>query len=83
MTIDSTIPVPVKHPRSRGRNAKYPWAKMKPGDSFKAENWDKENAPKRIAYFQSLGKTWASRNDVDAKFTAGFHAKQLRVWRVR
>lgn len=67
--IDKNIPLPTS-----GRNAKYPFADMKPGDSFLSTDPAKEAATRRAA------SVWADRNN--AKMTCRKVDGGLRVWRV-
>lgn len=73
-TIDRNIPIPTNAVR-RGRSTIYPWADMKPGDSFLVRDSKKGNSIRVNAFKQSRkGK---------ARFLVRSVKDGLRVWRVK
>lgn len=70
--IETDIPVPPR--AGRGRPSIYPWAAMKPGDSFLVSDAAKINSVRVNAIKRSKGKT---------RFLAAKVAEGVRVWRVK
>lgn len=68
--IEKNVPIPED-----SKNNKYPWSKLKVGDSFLCPEGTNHQA------FQSSGRQWAKRNNV--KFTFRSTDKGWRVWRIR
>lgn len=71
--IDRNIPLP-SGPIARGRKPIYPWAKMKPGDSFLVSDKAKFSSVRVNACKRSKGKT---------RFTTSITKQGVRVWRIK
>lgn len=72
-TIDRNIPIPA-HAGTRGRPSIYPWADMKPGDSFLVRDKAKFDSVRVNACKRSKGKV---------RFTSSLTKQGVRVWRVK
>lgn len=72
--INKNIPIP---PRQEGRTPYYPFAEMKPGDSF-AVPWEQETNTRTAAYHhaQRYGRRYTTRKRLEGG------KEVLRVWRV-
>ena len=76
--IESDIPQPV---RQRGRAPKYPFADMKPGDSF-AVDVGREEPRVVLNRINTAAQGWRRRNAPEAHFiveTSKDH-KEVRIW---
>lgn len=76
--IESNIPLPV---RKKGRDPKYPFANMKPGDSFAVDVGGEE--PRVVLNrINTAAQGWRRRNAPEAHFiveTSKDH-KEVRIW---
>lgn len=78
-TIDKNVPVPVP---ARGRPRIYPWATMKPGDSFYL---GAGTLKRRITLQKSVratGAQWFRRHRPEYTITSSRDAKGVRFWLV-
>lgn len=76
--IESNIPLPV---RKKGRDPKYPFADMKPGDSF-AVDVGREEPRVVLNRLNTAAQGWRRRNAPEARFiveTSKDH-KEVRIW---
>ena len=78
--IEKNVPYSEEKRTHSGRKSKYPFDKMKPGDSFKA-------AKTSIINLMSAANNWKNRRHVDvAKFKAKVvdgRGKVVRLWRLQ
>lgn len=71
--IEKNIPIPKADRGSgSGRNEKYPWSKMVPGDSFFVP---------QIKVSSIIGSAWRASKRHNAKFTVRKVDGGVRVWR--
>lgn len=76
MKIDTSTPIPdeLNHP---GRKGRYPFGKMKPGDSIVVECLEQKLTTSKAF---AAARKWGQRND--AKFVARLEDGQfIRIWR--
>lgn len=71
--IESGVPMP----NTKGRKLKYPFDKMKVGDSFELP----KGSPKTTVL--NAANSWLRRNNPQGKFSIRFHNDKLRIWRVK
>lgn len=76
--IESNIPLPV---RKRGRASKYPFADMKPGDSFTVDV-GREEPRVVLNRINTAAQGWRRRNAPEARFIVetSEDRKQVRIW---
>ena len=76
--IESNIPPPV---RKKGRDPKYPFADMKPGDSF-AVDVGREGPRAVVNRLNAAAHGWRRRNAPEARFIVetSEDRKKVRIW---
>lgn len=78
MIIEENVPIPEGR---RGRQAKYPFSEMKPGQSFAVEVGDE---PPRtvINRLNTAAQGWRRRNKPTAKFVVRLEPdrQHVRIW---
>lgn len=72
IVIEKNVPIP----NTKGRKLKYPFDKMKIGDSFKLKN-----VPKNTIL--NAAKSWAKRQKNKYEFTIRYINGATRIWRIK
>jgi hypothetical protein len=72
--IEKGVPLPARIYPTGGRPAKFPWARMKVGDSFVMDKPQKQSGSVARQYGKAHGVKYATRK-IDANTT--------RIWRIK